>query len=100
MIWLDRYIDWKAALAACGWNAQQIFYIGLTDGENFSLTCTKKCPKNKMFPGEWRGMGNEELEKKSGINGLRFIHEGGWKAKARNKEALIRLIESSGDNKM
>ena len=52
-----------------------------------------------MFPGEWRGLENEELEKRSGINGLRFIHMDGWKAKARNKEALIRLIESSGENR-
>ena len=93
VIWLDRYIDWKAGLAAGSWN--HIYFVGLTtDGVNFSLTCTPKCPKRKRFPGEWRGLENEELEEISGISGLLFIHEGGCKANARNKEALMRLVEN------
>ena len=93
VIWLDRYLDWKAGLAAGSWN--HIYFVGFcTDGVNFSLTCTPKCPKRKRFPGDWRGLENEELEEISGISGLLFIHEGGCKANARNKEALMRLVEN------
>ena len=66
---------------------------GDCDEDKVSLTCTKQCPPDKMFPTEWRGLMDGDLERASGIDGMKFVHKSGHMAVGKNKETIIKMID-------
>lgn len=48
-----------------------------------------------LFPENWRGLRDGELEKASGIQGVVFCHRGGFFAVARTKEAALEMADKA-----
>ena len=99
VVWFEigKWIDWKVnlfhALKDLGVEFRNILFIVDCDEDKVSLTCTKQCPPDKMFPTEWRGLMDGDLERASGIEGMKFVHKNGHLAVGKNKETTIKMID-------
>lgn len=59
------------------------------------FTYDERQPRNEklLFPKEWRGLQGEELQKKTQVKGLEYIHKRGYIAFARSLDAAKELCE-------
>ena len=104
VIWFQngKDCDWKLNLLnssrEVGVNSKRIFYVvdeydDPTYQVKVSLKFTKYCPPNKKFPEEWRGLLDADLERASGIKGLKVVHKNSHFAAGKNRDAILKVID-------
>ena len=57
-----------------------------------TLIDNKSKAVHRKMPKSWRGLEGKELEKVSGIKGIKFCHRGGWIAAASSRQAAENMI--------
>ena len=78
---------------------EKILYIVTPDPahDRYSVQCTNTRFENgnnkTLFPQEWRGKENDDLEKISKIPGSRYVHANGWSAAGDTKETVLKMID-------
>ena len=85
---LPCYAPWKNAL----YRSDAVYVVYPSQRGGYAAQCVndtrRKAPK-KPFPMGWAGLMDEELEKRSGIEGLRFCHASRFLVTGATKEAVL-----------
>ena len=91
---LPCYAPWKNAL----YRSNAVFVVYPSQRGGYAAQCVneprRKAPK-RPFPMGWAGLSDQELEKRSGIPGLRFCHASRFMVTGQTREAVIQACRQT-----
>lgn len=99
---LKTFCPWKAHLADLEKEYQVEGVpklVVFNDGTSWRVAGVPVSPSSfvgrKFLPKPWRGLRDEELSKKAGVEGLVFVHHSGFIGGAKNEEAALLMAKKS-----
>ncbi|OLL25440.1 UPF0160 protein [Neolecta irregularis DAH-3] len=84
VIKFDRSLPWKQHLLSLP-GAEDILYVLYPDGPRFL--------SKKLLPEEWRGLRDDELSRKSKIDGCIFVHANGFTGGVETWDGAVKMVD-------
>lgn len=72
----------------------KIIIMPKVNSHTWSVRSIARASEGVLTPVWWRGLSNQELIEKSGVNDLAFVHKAGYLAVANTKEAAIKVAKA------
>ena len=96
-LYLDEYFPYEDAILNHPEGEKILFVAFPSNRGGYAIKTVSKSSDDKtarkLFPEEWAGLQDSELEGVSGIVGLRFCHTGRFIVNCANEEALDKVLE-------
>lgn len=96
-LFLDEYLPYEDALLTNPKADHFLFVVFPSNRGGYAIKTIPKSNEDRslrmLFPEEWAGLQNEELEEVSGIPGLRFCHTGRFIATCETEEAVYQVLQ-------
>lgn len=96
-LYLDEYFPYEDAIFNHPLGDKILFVAFPSNRGGYAIkTVSKSCDDKtarKLFPEEWAGLQDSELERISGIVGLRFCHTGRFIVNCATEEAMDKVLE-------
>ena len=96
-LYLREYLPYEDAVFANP-KGEKLLYVAYPSSRGgYAIKTISKSVEDKTsrlpFPEEWAGLENEELERVSGIEGLRFCHTGRFIVSCKTIEAMYQVLD-------
>ena len=95
-LYLDEYLPYEDAIINHPLGEKILFVAFPSNRGGYAIKTVNKSIEDKtarrLFPEEWAGLQDEELEKVSNISGLRFCHNGRFIVNCSNIEAMYQVL--------
>lgn len=96
-LYLDEYFPYEDAVLNHPQGEKILFVAFPSNRGGYAIKTVNKSLEDKtakrLFPEEWAGLQDEELEKVSGIKGLRFCHTGRFIVNCKDYDAMMKVLE-------
>lgn len=96
-LYLREYVPYEDAIFAHPKGEQFLYVAYPSNRGGYAIKTISKSSEDKtsrkLFPEEWAGLEDQDLEKVSGIEGLRFCHTGRFIVSCKTIEAMYQVLD-------